>query len=142
MPRSLRQSTFRRKEDMGEDINPSAYIVNLADCMLVLACGFMVAMIVYWNIDISHVTELTNETMEQVDPQELIDNIQGEGSNYVEAGTVYQDPTTGQLWMVRTDEGDQGATGAETGEATAPSVPEGSLASGASAGASREMGAD
>ena len=52
MVRAFRQSRFRSRGEVGEDVNPSAYIVNLADCMLVLACGFMVALISYWNIDV------------------------------------------------------------------------------------------
>lgn len=110
MARNFRQSRFRRQREMGEDVNPSAYLVNLADCMLVLACGFMVAMIVYWNIDIGRVEELQKETLEEVDPTEILDEIQSGGSYYVEAGKVYQDPNTGQLWMVRTSE-EEGSVG-------------------------------
>ena len=109
MNSSLRQSRFRRREDLAEDVNPSAYIVNLADCMLVLACGFMVAMMVYWNIDVGNIEELKKESLEEVNPESIIENLQSGGSYYIEAGTVYQDPNTGELWMVRiTDEGEEG----------------------------------
>ena len=133
MNRSLRQSRFRRREDLAEDVNPSAYIVNLADCMLVLACGFMVAMMVYWNIDVGNIEELKKESLEEVDPESIIENIQSGGSYYIEAGTVYQDPNTGELWMVRiTDENGEGGNNIENN--TEPSNEgageEGEIASG------------
>ena len=50
MHRDFRRSSFRRSgADMGEDVNPSAYIVNMVDCMLVLACGFLVMLMLHWN---------------------------------------------------------------------------------------------
>ena len=105
MPRSFRSSRFRRTVDMSEDVNPSAYIVNLADCMLVLACGFMVAMIAFWNIDIGSVEELRQEQLEQVNPETMPEDIVSAGSYYVDAGKVYRDPATGDLFMVTEGEG-------------------------------------
>lgn len=104
MSRSFRNSRFRRTGDLSEDVNPSAYIVNLADCMLVLACGFMVAMIAFWNIDIANIEALEKDRLEQVNPDTLPSDLQSGGSYYVEAGTVYMDPNTGDLWMVTTEE--------------------------------------
>ena len=99
--RSFSQSRFSASQFQAEDINPSAYIVNLADCMLVLACGFMVAMITYWNLDISSTTELDNTELEEVDPSVIDeDEIGSGGTSYIERGTVYQDPSTGKLYMV------------------------------------------
>ena len=143
MPRSFRQSRFRRRGDLSEDVNPSAYIVNLADCMLVLACGFMVAMIVHWNIDITNVEQLENESLEEVDPETILEEIQAGGSYYIEAGTVYQDPNTGQLWMVRrNDEASAEGEGAAT-PAPADSAADGSPDTAPGAGApSRAEGAD
>ncbi len=40
----------------GEDINPMDGMANLADMMLVFACGLMLALITYWNVDVSGVT--------------------------------------------------------------------------------------
>ena len=120
MARSFRESRFRRSNtEFSEDINPSAYIVNLADCMLVLACGFMVAMIVFWNIDIANVEELKQESLEEIDPQTLPEEMQSGGTYYVEAGTVYMDPTTGTLYMVsNADSVASAASDAQAGNAT------------------------
>ena len=120
MARSLRVSPFRRRDELAEDVNPSAGLVNLADCMLVLACGFMVAMMVYWNIDVANVEELQKESLEEVAPEDMLEDLQSGGAYYVEAGIVYQDPNTGQLWMVRKESGSDGGS-AETNESeTAP----------------------
>lgn len=108
---------------MGEDVNPSAYIVNLADCMLVLACGFMVALISYWNIDVTPAQELDGEQLEEVDPETMPEDVTEGGSYYIEAGKVYQDPNTGQLYMVQETGDDvegtdaEGADGAGSGSA-------------------------
>ena len=76
MARNFRSSRFRGGRDIGEDVNPSAYIVNLADCMLVLACGFLVAMISFWQIDLSpNMTKLEGEQLEQIDPEVLPQDI-------------------------------------------------------------------
>ena len=148
MPRSFRQSRFRGRQEMGEDINPSAYIVNLADCMLVLACGFMVAMITYWNIDVSNVTELQSDDLEAVNPDTLPESMQSGGSYYIEAGTVYLDPSTGQLYMVQGADAASGgdasgeAAGADTGTAAPAGGDEGSAASLPSISDARAAGAD
>lgn len=98
--RGFRESRFSASNAMSEDVNPSAYIVNLADCMLVLAVGFMVALVAHWNIDVS-VPELDQSNLEQVDPQVSDRIAQDGGSYYEEAGTVYRDPNTGVLYMVQ-----------------------------------------
>ncbi|MDO4502927.1 MAG: hypothetical protein Q4D06_07060 [Coriobacteriia bacterium] len=100
MARSFRESRFRGRRDIGEDVNPSAYIVNLADCMLVLALGFMVALISYWNVKITPTTDLNDTNMQEVDPSTLPAEMIEGGSYFVEAGKVYQDPNTGELFMV------------------------------------------
>ena len=102
--RSFRDSRFGRRTQMGEDINPSAYIVNLADCMLVLACGLMVALISAWQIDLG-MTKIEDGTLQEAD-QNILDIDQTEnGSYYVEAGTVYRDPNTGVLYILVDNEG-------------------------------------
>lgn len=100
MARSFRDSRFRRRTNIGEDVNPSAYIVNLADCMLVLALGFLIALISFWNIDIKPVTDLDDSNLREVDPTTVNGDVLESGSYYVEAGKVYQDPNTGELFMV------------------------------------------
>ena len=127
MARDFRSSRFRGRAQVGEDINPSAYIVNLADCMLVLACGFLVALISLFNLDLGPVTtEVDSEEMEQVDPETLEEDItEGSGSYYIEAGKVYRDPNTGVLYMVTEDtddaDGEASASGSSASSASSAS---------------------
>lgn len=90
----------------GEDINPMDGVANLSDVMLVFACGLMLALITYWNVDVSGVTGSIDVSM----GEEITESIDGFGSNensdetndkqYKELGVVYQDPVTGQMYLV------------------------------------------
>jgi hypothetical protein len=145
MPRAFRNARFRGRGQIGEDVNPSAYIVNLADCMLVLACGVIVALVSYWSIDLSAVTELKKTEMTEVDPTSLPENLVDGGAYYIEAGTVYMDPGTGALYMVENSDGSGGgqATGSSAG--TSPSGAVGTGTAGASDDSianARALGAD
>ena len=117
---SFRESRFRssRRAQLGEDVNPSAYIVNLADCMLVLACGFLVALMSYWNIDVRTMEELESSDLEEVEPQEMPAEIMGDGSYYVEAGKVYRDPATGTLYLLAPEQEMEEVAGASASGAT------------------------
>lgn len=91
-----------------EDINPSSYLANLSDCMLVLACGLMVALVVAGAAKLPATTEV-----EQASEMQEIDNVEditgdddGSGSGYTELGKVYQDPDTGKMYMIRQADGD------------------------------------
>lgn len=139
MHRDFRASSFRRGgQDMGEDVNPSAYIVNMVDCMLVLACGFLVMLMLHWNIATTSVDELDESSMEEVDPQDMPEDVTAGGSYYIDAGKVYQDPNTGQLYLVQENgEGDGAASAsgsADASSAAAGSASAGSGSTGAAAG--------
>lgn len=87
------------------DADPRVGLVNLADVMLVLACGLMVALVAHWNIDLSQVSEVEAQSemteISQDDINRMADEMQnGFGNSYEQRGTVYEDPTTGQLYML------------------------------------------
>lgn len=146
MARSFRASRFRRHADVGEDVNPSAYIVNLADCMLVLACGFLVALISFYNIDVSMTAKkLDEEQLSEIEPETLDEELlDGGGSYYVEAGKVYRDPNTGVLYMVQetgeSGSSDAGSDGGSTGSGSS-SVGAGGSGSSSAGSASSSGGA-
>ena len=96
-----------------EDVNPMASTANIVDAMLVLAVGLMIAVIAFWNVDTSQLQELIaqDEVTEMDDIEELADEMTSAGSNYSEIGTVYQDPETGQLYML-TEDADKTASAA------------------------------
>ena len=104
MSRQFRQRRFGGRGAVGEDVNPSAYIVNLADCMLVLALGVIVALVSYYNVDLTGVSKLKEEDMKPIDPATLPEEIGEGGTYYEEAGIVYRDPSTGQLYIVENAE--------------------------------------
>lgn len=143
MARSFRASRFRRHADVGEDVNPSAYIVNLADCMLVLACGFLVALISLYNIDVSMTAKkLDEEQLSEIEPETLDEELlDGGGSYYVEAGKVYRDPNTGVLYMVQeTGESGSSDAGSDGGAADGGSAGSGSSSVGAGGSGSSSTG--
>ena len=87
-------------------------IVNLADAMLVFACGLMMALIMNWNVDIGMQGEQIDVT--QGEDVTNIDDIQDElveeggvDSSYQKMGMVYRDPDTGKLYML-TDKNEGG----------------------------------
>ena len=115
-------------DDYAEDLNPSAGLANLSDCMLVLACGLMVALVVAWNVDLPSVTEvIEGEKQEVTDLEDITDEENTNGNSYNELGMVYQDPDTGKMYLI-TETGGEDAEGAEGEEA------DGSGSSGAAAG--------
>ena len=114
---SFRNAGFRRKEQEAEE-DPMSGLANLADCMLVLACGLMVALVVAWNVDLTQVTEVskTDATQEISDLDTMTDESQSGGSAYIDMGRVYQDPETGKLYMIE-ETSSEGSSNANEGDA-------------------------
>ncbi len=108
----------RRKKLISSDeqIDPMIYAVNMVDCMLVLAVGFLIFTIlsmsmqsVFFNDmtpqEKSDVIKAIKQTVEVKMGQELnnteIQNSSSSSSGMTEMGKVYKDPTTGKLIMVQ-----------------------------------------
>ena len=98
---SLTADNLRRRRTL-EDEDPTAGLSNLADCMLVLACGLMVALVVAWNIDIHTVTEvqMTDNKKEIENVEDITGDFESGGTKYVDVGRVYQDPDTGTYYIL------------------------------------------
>ena len=89
-------TSLQRTPTESEDVNPSAYITNLADCMLVLVLGLLVALITKYNVDLQKpVEELTGI---QVNMDQNGDGIIDD--EYEERGSVYYDSATGEYYML------------------------------------------
>ena len=88
--------------DGAAGVDPMANIANLVDVMLVLACGLMLALVTYWQIDLPNVSEIVNEQQlkEVQDVDEVNESISAQGSTYSELGTVYEDSSTGKRYMI------------------------------------------
>ena len=69
----------------------------------------MLALAVYWNIDLGPIGERVDlqqgrEVTEALDLREDLIETQGQGDLYEKMGTVYKDPRTGQLFMLTDQE--------------------------------------
>lgn len=100
--RDLNASTFGTSLGSMEGVDPMAGITNLVDAMLVFACGLMLALLTYWNLDLPNVQQVVErQDMTEVNDVEVTDEqLSADGISYNERGTVYEDPTTGQLYLL------------------------------------------
>ena len=97
----LRKRRLRRQE---AEVNPMDGVANLADAMLVLAVGIMLALILNWNVDISAVRgdagpeqdEALSFTEEDMSETQALEG-QGE---LEKLGAVYYDPATGLYYII------------------------------------------
>ena len=105
MRRRKGSGKFRAEGFSGEDADPMDGVANLADVMLVFACGLMLALITFWNVDVAgtqrstepaSLEELT-QTAEELERRES-ETIDSEGLE--EYGRVYRDPESGKLYIL------------------------------------------
>ena len=98
---SLRSKRSLRRHKFEEDFDPMSSMGNLADCMLVLACGLLLALMIHWNVDVEMAAQQMPDTKYEVEGVESGDSktIEGE-SELQEMGTVYMDPETGKYYVV------------------------------------------
>ena len=85
-----------------EDVNPNAYLTNIADCMMVLVLGFLVAIVARYGLDLQEPTEVEEEekiTGIEVNLDENGDGVIDDG--YSERGTVDYDEETGLYYLVQ-----------------------------------------
>ena len=104
----VRKGGRRRSRRVEED--PMAGTSNLVDAMLVIAVGFLVFVIISWNMqamidpNTSIQDQMQQKDMVEVDQgqqlNETPDTTNSTGQGYTEMGTVYKDPATGKLIMV------------------------------------------
>ncbi len=96
--------------DSDEEVNPMGGLNNLADAMLVLAVGLMIALLAAWNVDIVNDKPVTadvdtDETSELDEYEDLYANVdeseevERDDEGLVEFGTVYIDED-GNLYVL------------------------------------------
>ena len=92
-----------------EDVNPMDGVANLVDVMFVLVVGFMLALIINWNLDVGAIAHLAPE--EQVEEKALkfdgdsLEELDSESSNIdsdalEKLGSVYFDEETGKYYVI------------------------------------------
>lgn len=92
------RNRFRRKTT---NMSPMDGMGNLADIMLVFACGLMIAIILHWGVDLNKVVDVISqdELVEVHDVEKIIEG--AEVSNaYESKGMVYKDVKTGKLYII------------------------------------------
>lgn len=106
----VRKKQRRRSSRVEED--PMTGTANLVDAMLVIAVGFLVFVIISWNMQgIIFNDNMTAEEKQEVmtsisevtqgsELNETPDTSNSSGQGYTEMGKVYKDPKTGKLIMV------------------------------------------
>ncbi|WP_458455486.1 DUF2149 domain-containing protein [Methanobrevibacter sp.] len=103
----VRKNGRRRSKRVEED--PMAGTSNLVDAMLVIAVGFLVFVIISWNMQAmidpeQNIHDQMQQKVTEVDQgqelNETPDTSNSTGQGYTEMGKVYKDPATGKLIMV------------------------------------------
>ena len=106
MSKLLQGGSLRRVRESA-DINPLEGVANLADVMLVLACGLILSLIVSFNVDWGRSEKLVGltqgEQISEIDGFAEGQEDENGGAHYEELGKVYRDPATGKLYMVIED---------------------------------------
>ena len=110
----MMKSRLRRRYSSGnadESVNPMDGVANLADVMLILAVGIMMALVIHWNVDIGMVAYLPDELpYTNADNAIILDGgMLDDAADYTEQidsgemerlGTVFYDETTGKFYIV------------------------------------------
>ena len=127
----LRGGHLRSKDDA----DPMASVANIADIMLVFACGLMMALVTVWNIDFTPLSELQDKQLEAIDtPEDMPEDMTDAGNAYVEKGMVYQDPKTGKYYMVTEEKDAMDSDLASQGTSSSDSESSSSSSSSSSSG--------
>ncbi|WP_298523297.1 DUF2149 domain-containing protein [uncultured Methanobrevibacter sp.] len=108
----VRRKCKKRFSEGEED--PMAGTTNLVDAMLVIAVGFLIFVVISWNMQ-SVIFQDTSQDQTQAIQQsptnitevtegqelnETPESSESSGQGYMEMGKVYKDPSTGKLIMV------------------------------------------
>lgn len=105
----------RKLISIGGEEDPMAGSANLVDAMLVLSVGFLIFLVISWNMQSVIFSDMTPQdrqdtikAMKEVAQVKMGEKINetpqsasGSGKGMEEMGTVYKDPKTGKLIMVQ-----------------------------------------
>ena len=94
--RSSRLSRNTTSPFLESEGSPMESIANIVDVMLVFACGLLLALVTVWNVDIG--LDRPDNVYEVSDVVEESQSVSKD--NLQEAGKVYRDPATGNLYFI------------------------------------------
>ena len=96
--RSSRLSRNTTSPFLESEGSPMESIANIVDVMLVFACGLLLALVTVWNVDIG-LDRPDNNNMYEV--SDVVEDSQSVAKDHLqEAGKVYRDPATGNLYFI------------------------------------------
>lgn len=91
--------SLSRPQGGGEDVNPNSYLSSMADCMLVLILGLLVALIARYNVDLQQAPVDEDAVIGvEVNLDENDDGLVDD--SFEERGSVYYDGETGKYYFV------------------------------------------
>ncbi len=108
----VRRKCKKRFSEGEED--PMAGTTNLVDAMLVIAVGFLIFVVISWNMQSVIFSDTSQDQAVQSSNPNVTEVTEGQvlnespessdsaGQGYMEMGKVYRDPNTGKLIMVET----------------------------------------
>ncbi|MBQ6496327.1 MAG: DUF2149 domain-containing protein [Firmicutes bacterium] len=86
-----------------EEFSPMEGVGNMADVMLVFACGLLLALIMSWNVNVTETGEIKDDQHKKYEvqniDQEASIELDGE-QDLEEMGKVYKDPKTGKYYVI------------------------------------------
>lgn len=104
---TLRSGSLRNKKTR-EDVNPMENLSNLADALLVFACGIMLALIVRGGIVPTDLEQVDISLGEEITDSDVLSDAAGAiedlSSGYEKVGILYKDPVTGKMYMIEGEE--------------------------------------
>jgi hypothetical protein len=80
--------------------------INIVDAMLVFACGLMLSLVIYWNVDIKNKELKPAGVSQEIKENEIsgneksADDLKTDPAKYEKMGSVYVDPETGKMYMI------------------------------------------
>ena len=92
----------RRKKILSsdEEIDPMIYAVNMIDCMLVLAVGFLIFTIIFMNTSPQEVSKTVDLKVGKEVNVTSQNSSSSSSNGLTQLGTVYKDPKTGKTIMI------------------------------------------
>ena len=86
-----------------DDFSPMEGVGNLADVMLVFACGLLLALIMSWNVDVSDTGKIGENPQTKYEVEgigEHAETVIQDQNDLEEMGTIYKDPKTGKYYVI------------------------------------------
>lgn len=92
--------SLSRPVEVVEDVNPNSYLSNVADCMLVLVLGFLVALVARYGVDLQAPAE-DESKMTGIEVNMDANDDGAVDDAYEQRGSVYYDSASGKYYFVQ-----------------------------------------